>query len=157
MRNLLIRLIALDQLLESVPVKEQWKLDLGAISTEDFTNPVLQAAEARYTTLSLKTLYLHKIVEGVPRFDLIPATLVYVCKVSWQGKIYENVYSHSDVNKSRDPTCSEVLPLLRKLDRTLGTRLRVKINAILRLGEHISPSCPCIHELIVYSQAFPVP
>jgi hypothetical protein len=146
--QVLIRLLALDRLLDSVPLQQQRKKqqqqqlqqnpDLDVILSIENSDPVLQEAAARYTTLTLDNRNLNRIANQVPRSDLIPATLVHICKTSWQGEIFKNVYCHSDMSKSRDPTCSEVLSLLRRFDRALGTRLRVKINAILRSGRCIS-------------------
>lgn len=134
MQELLLRLIALDQLLDSVPLQEQREYDLEAILLKDFKDPKSQEVAEQYTTLWRDVGGLYKVVGTLLRFDLIPATLVYVCKTSWQARIYENVYRRSDINKSRDPTCSEVLQLLPKLDRVLETSLSDNINAIVGLG-----------------------
>ena len=141
LQELLVRLLALDQILGSVPLEHlhrQQNLNLDAIFSKESNDPILQEAAARYTSLTFDMDNLHKTVDKVPRFELVPATLIHVCRVSWQGRIFENVHRHSDINKSRDPNCSEALSLLRKIDRISGTRLRVKINAILRSGRCIS-------------------
>lgn len=134
MQELLVPLLALDQLLGSVPLQQQRNLDLEAILPEHSKDPEVQEVASRYTTLSWDVGELYKVVDTVTRFDLILVTLVYICKTSWQGRAYENVYRHSDINKPRDPTCSEALQLLPKLDRVLETSLSDKINAILDLG-----------------------
>ena len=137
LQELLVRLLALDRLLGSVPLQHlqrQHNLDLDVTLSKELEHPILQEAAARYTTLTFDMNNLHWTVDKVPRFELIPEILVHICKTSWQGKVFENVYRHSDMNRSRDPTCSEALSLLRKLDKASGSRLRVKINTILRSG-----------------------
>lgn len=52
MKELLVRLLTLDQLLVSVPLQQQRNLDLEAILSEDFKNTKLQKVAARHTTLS---------------------------------------------------------------------------------------------------------
>jgi hypothetical protein len=129
------RLLALNQLLGSVPLQQQRYLDLEAILPEDTNDSKSQELTSPYRKFSWDALELFKVVDTVPRFDLIPATLIHVCKTSWQGKIFENVCRHSDINEPRDPFCSEVLHLLPKIDQVLGTSLNGKINSIVSLGK----------------------
>jgi hypothetical protein len=129
------RLLALDQLLGSVPLQQQRYLDLEAILPEDTNDPNSQEFTSPCRNYSWDALELFKVVDTVPRFDLIPATLIHVCKTSWQGRIFEDVYRDSDINESRDPFCSEVLHLLPKIDQVLGTSLSGKINSIVSLGK----------------------
>ncbi|KAF1978272.1 hypothetical protein BU23DRAFT_564510 [Bimuria novae-zelandiae CBS 107.79] len=133
LQELLARLLTLDQLLGSVPLQQQRNLDLEAALSTTSRDLKLQGDVARYTTLSSDVEELYRILNRIPRFDLIPATLLYIFKTSWQGRIYQNLYRHSDVAKPRDPTCSEVLHLLPKLDRILETSLSIKISSIVAL------------------------
>lgn len=132
MQELVLRLLALDQLFTSVPLHQQQDLDLDSNLFEDAK--VLGLEDIRDTMPLWNMGELYRVVDMIPRFDRIPATLVDICKTSWQGKIYQNVYHHSDIKKSRDATCSEVLQLLPELDRLLETSLSDKINAIISLG-----------------------
>jgi hypothetical protein len=129
------RLLALDQLLGSVPLQQQRYLDLEAILSGDTNDPKSQEFTSPYRNYSWDALELFKVVDTVPRFDLIPATLIHVCKASWQGRISEDIYRHSDINEHRDPFCSEVLHLLPKIDQVLGTSLSGKMNSIVSLGK----------------------
>jgi hypothetical protein len=129
------RLLALDQLLGSVPLQQQRYLDLEAILPEDTNDPKSQEFISPYRNYSWDALELFKVVDTVPRFDLIPTTLIHVCKTSWQGRIFKDVYRHSDINEPRDPFCSEVLHLLPKIDQVLGTSLSGKMNSIVSLGK----------------------
>lgn len=134
MQELVPRLLALDRLLGSVPLHQQQDLDLGSNYSEDAKALDQKDIETQDTAPSWDMGELYKVVDAVPRFDRIPATLVDICKTSWRGRIYQNVYRHSDIDKPRDPTCSEVLQLLPKLDLLLATALSDKINAIVSLG-----------------------
>ncbi|KAJ8110661.1 hypothetical protein OPT61_g6547 [Boeremia exigua] len=108
LQELRLRLIVLDQLLGSVPLQQQQQeLDFGTLLSEDFIASISD---------EVATQGLYKIVKTVPRFDLIPAVLVNVCRY-----------------KTRDPTCSEVLALLPRLDKFLELSLYEKINAITSL------------------------
>lgn len=128
LQELTVRLLALDQLLGSVALQEQKDLDLEAVLSKDCGAPNSQEAAAWCSE------ELYYVVDTVPRFDLIPATLVDICRTSWQGRVYENVYRRPDAKASRNPTCSEVIQLLPKLDRVLKTGLNNKIIAIVALG-----------------------
>jgi hypothetical protein len=135
MQELLTRLLTLDKLLGSVPLKQQRNLDLEVIFSRDLQYSESQGVASQYPEPPSDVDELYKVADTVPRPDLIPATLVYICRTSWQGRTYENVYRHSDIHKPRDPTCSEVLQLLPKLDQVLETSLNGKINAIVGLGK----------------------
>lgn len=121
-QGLVSRLLALDRLLGSMPLHQRQNLDLARVS-EDINTRTLWDVEELYRT-----------VDTVPRPDRIPAILVDICRLSWQGRIYCNVYRHSDIDQSRDPTCSEVLQLLPKLDILLETSLHDKIKAVVSSG-----------------------
>lgn len=142
MQELHARLLALDQLLGSVPLLQQRSLDLEAILSNDSKDANLEEFASLHIAPSWDAETLYKVVDTVPRFDLIPATLINICKTSWQGRIYQNVYRHSDTDITRHPTCSEVLQLLPKLDRVLETYLNDKINAIMGLGRLAKPVPP---------------
>jgi hypothetical protein len=129
------RLLTLDQLLGSVPLQQQRFLDLEAILPEDNNDPKSQEFTSQCRNYSWDAIELFHVVDTVPRFHLIPATLIHICKTSWQGRIFENVYRHSDTDESRDPICSEVLHLLPEIDQVLGTSLSVKISSIVSSGK----------------------
>jgi len=152
LQELTVRLLALDQLLGSVALQEQHDLDLEAVLSKDCGAPESQKAAA----WSLEELYY--VVDTVPRFDLIPATLVDICRTSWQGRVYENVYHRPDANEPRNPTCSEVIQLLPKLDGVLKTSLNNELNAIVALGRcGRFRATSHILELTPFSTAFSVP
>lgn len=129
-QELVLRLLALDRLLGSVPLHQQQDLHLDTIFSEDAKALGLKDIKSPNTTPLWDVGGLYKVVDTVPRFDRIPATLLDICKTSWRGRTYQNVYRHSDITGSRDPTCSKVLQLLPKLDRLLETFLSNKINSV---------------------------
>lgn len=132
--GLILRLLALDQLLGSVPLHQQRDLDLDSTLLEDAKALDLKGVASLNSAPSWDLGELYEVVDTVPQFDRIPATLLDICKTSWRGRTYQNVYRHPDINKPRDPTCSEVLQLLPKIDRLLETSLSDKIDAIVSLG-----------------------
>ncbi|KZM22962.1 hypothetical protein ST47_g5894 [Ascochyta rabiei] len=135
LRRLASQLLALDQLLRSVPLHQQQDLSLDTILSDDAKAPGPCHIESQNATPHRYMIILHEVIDAVLRFNRIPATLVNICKASWRGRIYQNVCRNSDINTSRDPTCSEVLQLLPKLDLLLDTSLGDKINAILSLNQ----------------------
>jgi len=136
MQELALRLLALDQLLGSVPLHLQHGLDLDTVFSEDVNSKALglEDIEASNSTPSWDVGDLYKVVDTIPRFNRIPATLIDICKTSWRGRTYQNAYLDSKIDEPRDPTCSEVLQLLPRLDRLLEMSLNNKISAIVSLG-----------------------
>lgn len=135
-QELALRLLALDQLLGPTPSHQQQDIDLDTITSEDVNSEavVWKDIEPSNTAPLWDVIELYKVADTVPRFDRIPATLVDICKTSWRGRTYQNTYLHTGNEESRDPTCSEVLQLLPRLDRLLEISLHAKINAIVSLG-----------------------
>lgn len=85
MQELAFQLLALDQLLGSVPLESQQDLDLDAILPGDIISKAGLSAEnigPFNTTPSWDVDELYKVVDTVPRFTQIPATLVDICKIS---------------------------------------------------------------------------
>lgn len=161
MQQLRAQLHALGLLFGSVPLQQpqQPNLDLDAILSEGLTNTELQGEVPVEGPIDTEKLYmLYMSVNAVPRFDLIPATLVNIYKTSLQGMTYQNVYCHSGMNKPRNPTCSEVLQLLPRLDEVLETSLSDKVNTLINTGK-----CNCHYASLLiiiltpYSGTIPVP
>nr|QTA73108.1 hypothetical protein [Epicoccum nigrum] len=128
MRKLTSQLLALDRLLSSVPSHREQDLDLDT----GFSGPAKSPSpNEKDQSCTVEVGELYKIVDAIPRYDLIPATLIHICKTSWQGRIYQNMYRRSDVDNVRHPTFSEVLKLLPKLDQLLETSLSDKVDAVV--------------------------
>lgn len=156
-QQLCAQLHALDLLLGSVPLQQHSSLNLNTIFSECLADTEIpDTTPTEYSTNTEKLDALCIIVNTVPRFDLIPAILIDIYKKLLQGVIYRNVYRHSDINKSRDPTCSEVLQLLPTLDEELKTSLCDRFNALINKGK-----CKCVSILVMtlttYSGTFPPP
>lgn len=132
MRKLTSQLLALDRLLSSVPSHREQDLDLDT----GFSGPAKSPSpNEKDQSCTVEVGELYKIVDAIPRYDLIPATLIHICKTSWQGRIYQNMYRRSDVDNVRHPTFSEVLKLLPKLDQLLETSLSDKVDAVVSSGQ----------------------
>ena len=70
--------------------------------------------------------------------------------------MYWNVYRHSNINKARNPTCSDVLQLLPGIDEASKTSLCDKFDAIISKGNYGFASV-LVMTLTTYNDTLPVP